>query len=164
MISFSTANLLIGVLTNLDGLEGSNYFCSGSLVFTILYFIYNNECSKRNSVANLRKRKVLLRTWDNQFDWKVLCFCIISAGGQICTYLSIILCYKYSHKAGLNIGIAQAIWALNPFMVALQEKVVYGVQIKSYQVAGMLLIVACSVLVSLSELFSDKAQYIKVEH
>jgi hypothetical protein len=49
-------------------------------------------------------------------------------------------------------------------MVALQEKVVYGVQIKSYQVAGMLLIVACSVLVSLSELFSDKAQDINVEH
>ena len=134
-------------------------------MFTIGYFIYNKECSKINPIGarNADKKKVLMKTWENNFDWKVGAYCIFSAAVQTCTYLSIMLCFRYSHKAGLNIGIAQSIWALYPFMVAIQDRCIYGIQIKSYQIAGMMLIVCCTILVSIAELFSDKAQDLVID-
>ena len=91
LISFSTANLIIGTLAKLPGLQSVNYFCTGCIVFTIGYFIYNKECSKINPIGakNAGLKKVLSRTWENNFDWGVLVFCIFSAGVQTCTFLSI---------------------------------------------------------------------------
>ena len=77
-----------------------------------------------------------------------------SAVMQFLTYASIVLCFRFAHRAGLNIGIAQSIWALNPFMVAVVERVVWGVGLKSFQILGMLALVTCTILVSLSELFA----------
>ena len=137
MISFSSANLVIGTLAKLPGLQSVNYFCTGCIVFTIGYFIYHGECCKTNKAGakdnkEESPRKVLTRTWDNKIDWAVGLYCIFSAAIQTCTYLSIMLCFRYSHRAGLNIGISQSIWALYPFMVALQDKCFYGIQIKCY--------------------------------
>ena len=106
-----------------------NYFCLGSLLFSTGYFTYHKECSKRNfDGANFSgKSKVLTRTWDNQFDWWTLGFCILSATMQFAIFASVILCFKVSKAAGLNIGIAQCIWALNPFLVAVTERLFWGV-------------------------------------
>ena len=82
MISFSTANLIIGTLAKLPGLQSVNYFCTGCIVFTIGYFIYMKECSKINPIGakNAGIKKVLSKTWENNLDWGVLVFCIFSAG------------------------------------------------------------------------------------
>ena len=77
MISFSVCNIFIGEISDM-GMESVNYFCSGSLIFSIGYFIYNKEWAKRNNEqrglldAQGRDKKVLLRTWDNKFDWYAL--------------------------------------------------------------------------------------------
>ena len=99
--------------------------------------------------------KVLLRTWENKFDWFTFFFCIFSAVMQMCTYFAIVLCFRFAHMSGLNIGIAQSIWALNPFMVAVVERIVWGVGLRFFQVLGMIFLVLCTMLVSLSELFTD---------
>jgi len=39
-----------------------------------------------------------------------------------------VLTYYVAIAAGLNMGIAQAIWAVNPFMVSILERVVYSVK------------------------------------
>ena len=81
MISFATCNLIIGTLSNLDGMDSINYFCSGAVIFTVGYFIYNKECSKMNAIdaKSTDARKVLFRTWDNKFDWCTLLFCAFSS-------------------------------------------------------------------------------------
>jgi len=66
------------------------------------------------------------------------------------------VCYAKSHEAGLNIGIAQAIWAINPFFVALMERFGYGVGLKTFQILGVAAMIACAVCISLSELFKSK--------
>lgn len=77
MISFSICNIFIGEISDL-GMSSISYFCSGSLIFSIVYFIYQKEWSKRNNEqrgildAQGRDKKVLLRTWDNKFDWYTL--------------------------------------------------------------------------------------------
>ena len=85
MLSFASANLVIGVLSNLGGMTSVNYFCSGALIFTVGYFVYFKECSKMNPIdaESGGGTKVLSRTWDNKFDWFTLLFCIASA----CFYL-----------------------------------------------------------------------------
>ena len=155
MVSFACANLVIGSLSDL-GMKSVNYFNSGGLVFAICYFIYNKEWTKTNSLDGKSngEPKVLMMTWDNKFDWFTFFFCIVSAVMQMFTYFAIIICFKFSHKAGLNIGIAQSIWALNPFMVAVVERVFWGKGLKIFQILGMIALVICSVLVSLSELFT----------
>ena len=79
----------------------------------------------------------------------------MSAAFQFFIFASVVLCFKVAKLAGLNIGIAQSVWALNPFMVAVMERVVWGVGLKRYQIIGMISIVVCTILVSLSELFQS---------
>ena len=155
LISFTTTNLLIGSLSPL-GMQGVNYFCFGNLLASVIYFAVNKECVKKNAPnarAQAGKCKVLLRTWDNSFDWRTMFFCLLSALWQFFIYASAMLCFKVAKSAGLNIGIAQCIWALNPFLVAVIERVVWGVGLAHTQVLGMCSLVACTICVSLSELF-----------
>ena len=60
--------------------------------------------------------------------------------------------------ADLNIGIAQAIWALTPFMAALVDWFINGDALKTYHVVGMGCLVACAVFVSLSEIILPPKQ------
>ena len=108
-----------------------NYYCTGALAFSVGYFIYHKEWAKMNSIdAEFNApTKVLTRTWDNRFDWRAVLFCIVIALFQFLIYSSIVLCFKIANMAGLNIGIAQSIWALNPFMVAVMERIVWGVSL-----------------------------------
>ena len=47
VFSFASCNLLIGELSS-KGVESMNYYCSGSLVFSIAYFLYQKEWTKLN--------------------------------------------------------------------------------------------------------------------
>ena len=102
-------------------------------------------------------RKVLHRTWDNRIDWWTLFICIIGGVGICAIFIGVILALKVSRMAGLNIGIASAIWSFIPFFVAFLEKILYGVGIKLYQFVGMILLVIMAILIALSDLFGVTA-------
>ena len=70
-------------------------------------------------------------------------------------YYSVVLATTASRRSGLNLGITTAIWGFIPFFIAIIDRIVYGTGVKPYQIVGMILIVCMSVLVSLSDLFSD---------
>jgi len=55
--------------------------------------------------------------------------------------------------ADLNPGIASTIWCIQPFLNALTDKALYQVNLEKYHVVGMLFMVLCGCLVSLSSLF-----------
>ena len=50
VVSFASCNLLIGELSSL-GVESMNYYCSGSLLFSISYFLYQKEWAKKNATS-----------------------------------------------------------------------------------------------------------------
>ena len=108
-------------------------------------------------------KKVLLKTWTNDFDYWTLFICTMTAVGQTAIFFSIMVCFSKSHQAGLNIGIAQAVWAISPFFVALMERFGYGVGLKVSQMLGVLAMIACAVCISLSELFKTKETSTVVE-
>lgn len=58
--------------------------------------------------------------------------------------------------ADLNIGIVTAIWAINPFMIAVLEWIIYRQRFDCNQMWGMALLVLCAVIVSLSEIAIPK--------
>ena len=95
----------------------------------------------------LRKRE------DNSFDWWSLFIIFVGGAFQIAIFLSIVLTYKVAHSAGLNIGIAQTIWSVNPFMTSILERFVYKTTFKFNQLYGMAAMIVCAVLVSLSSIF-----------
>ena len=74
-----------------------------------------------------RGPKVLLRKWDtNAFDWWSLFIIFCGAAFQFAIYSSIVMSFKISKMANLNIGISQAIWSVNPFLISILERVVYS--------------------------------------
>jgi multidrug transporter EmrE-like cation transporter len=63
--------------------------------------------------------------------------------------------FKLARQAGLNIGIAQAIWSINPFFQAMFDLFLYRSKIYPFHWIGMTLFVICGVIVSLSNLVYD---------
>ena len=76
-------------------------------------------------------------------------------------FVGMIASFQKSKAAGLNIGIASAIWSFVPIFVAAIERVFLGVKIQLFQVLGMVFLVLMSILISLSDLFGPNAQAIK---
>jgi hypothetical protein len=58
--------------------------------------------------------------------------------------------FKLARQAGLNIGVAQAIWAINPFFQSILDLFLWKSVIKLNQWLGMTAFVAAGVIVSLS--------------
>ena len=149
------------------GMSSIYYFCSGSLIFSIVYFLYQREWNKMNAdnrgmldnANGSRGPKVLLRKWDsNAFDWWSLFIILCGAAFQVGIYSAIVMTFKVAKMADLNIGISQAIWSVNPFLISILERVVYGTPFEFKQVWGMLCLIACAILVSLSEVFQGKPE------
>jgi len=134
-IMFAVCNFFIGEISDM-GASALEYFCSGSLLVSIVYFVSKREWGRLNVEQRGildqagRDKKVLLRTWDNRFDWWSLFMCFVGAAFQTAIFLSIVLTFKVARMAGLNIGIAQSIWAINPFMISILERFVYNVEFK----------------------------------
>lgn len=81
---------------------------------------------------------------------------IVGALFQLGVYMTIIYTFDVANRAGLNIGISTSIWAINPFMTAVLDNLLYGTQIKLYQNVGMLALAICGILVSLSEFVNNE--------
>jgi len=152
-------NYLIADIATL-GAQGIVYYNTGSLVFTTIYFAYTKGyCRKRTSVAFLepdagavKPQNRLITNWDGSVDWYnvILFFC--GAACQCIIFMAIAYCFLFSRRAGLNIGIAQAIWALNPFFCAVIERVWLNTHLENNHIYGMAALVMCALLVSLSNL------------
>ena len=77
-------------------------------------------------------------------------------------FVGVIASFQKSKAAGLNIGIASAIWSFVPIFVALIERAFFGVKIQLFQVLGMVFLVSMSILISLSDLFGPHAHETKL--
>ena len=165
-VSFSTANLLIGSLSSELGIKSSFYFCSGSLTLSILYFIYQKEWNKRNNPeqqSDPDAKKVLTRTWENRFDWYSVLIVLGGSIFQLSIFLSTSYSFKLCSEANLNIGVSQAIWAINPFLIALLDWLIYGMQLKVHHILGMSVMILCFVSISLSKLSEESNETISTD-
>ena len=97
----------------------------------------------------------MLRTWNNKFDWYSVLIVIVGGAIQLALFLAINFCFTVSHKADLNIGIAQAIWSVSPFFIALLEWLCYGMRLQVHHIIGMSVMILCVVAVALSNLTTE---------
>jgi len=51
-----------------------------------------------------------------------------------------------------------SIWALNPFMTAVLDKILYGIDIKHSHILGMLLVLVCAFDISVSDLLLGRSK------
>ena len=126
-VMLSMYNMVVGELAEL-GAGSLNYFGTGALIPSIVYFIRSKEWSKRNTGGILdsdgeKKRKVLLRTWGNNFDWWTFFLLWVQAGIEVIITVSIAWNFKVCHSSGLNIGIAVGIWSIDPFLISVLERI-----------------------------------------
>ena len=94
--------MLVSKLATL-GIKSFYNWGSGSLIISVGYFIQKREWSKRNGPIGLldqrdpQLRKVLLRTWENDFDWTSVTLCILFAGYELAIVCIMILTMQFSH-------------------------------------------------------------------
>ena len=68
---FTVRSLVMGEMSQ-QGYEGLYYLATGEILPGVIVFIYKKEWKRRNCLADKddqKKKKVLMRTWDNKFDW-----------------------------------------------------------------------------------------------
>ena len=96
---------------------------------------------------------MLLRTWENSFDWKAFGVLVFFACYEIVIVASIMVTFKVAQMAGMNIGISVALWSIGPFFIAITDWVIYGQGLRCFQIVGMLALMAMAIMVSLSDVF-----------
>lgn len=75
---------------------------------------------------------------------------LATAVNEFIIFISIGFNFKLARQAGLNIGVAEAIWAINPFFQSVVDLFLYKNQIMTYHWVGMSIFVIAAVVVSLS--------------
>jgi drug/metabolite transporter (DMT)-like permease len=75
---------------------------------------------------------------------------------SIAIYYVVSVTLDLALRANLNIGIVTTIWAINPFTSALMDWIIYGDVLKLHHWFGMILLVICAVLISLSSLVTEE--------
>ena len=89
-------------------------------------------------------------------------FCVIS-GALLIAIIFMVISFnmKLSLKADLNIGLCVAIWAINPFFAALADLIIYRIGLKLNHIIGMLFLVVCGVLISLSSMVMSEPEQVE---
>lgn len=58
--------------------------------------------------------------------------------------------FTFSHLAGVNEGVITSVWAVTPLFGALLDYLVFGVKLTKKHLVGVLTLVFCATLISLS--------------
>jgi magnesium-transporting ATPase (P-type) len=125
------------------------------VVVCVAYFAIKNfiKTSKPPSRAIFKNPET------GAFDWTILAVIIVTAINELVIFFSIGYNFKLAQQAGLNIGVAQAIWAVNPFFQGLVDTFCYNDILRTYHWVGMAAFVLAGVVVSLSDVvYSDKEE------
>ena len=158
MLCFSGSNLCISQLSDL-GIKMVFYLNTGSLLVCVSYFVHKN-CIKAKEpedaiLDNPNAKRKLFFTREGKFDCKMILYLLAAMAIQTLLLIVINETFKLSRKAGLNVGIAQSIWASSTFFAAIVDRVVFGRGIKVFHAVGMSFVVVCAVLVALSPLLTS---------
>ena len=96
------------------------YYNSGGFLITVIYFNFAPERKQKAIIEAIREgrvppRKLFTDPETNKIDWKMVLYIFLAAANQLLILSLICFNYRLCYHAGLNIGIAQAIWGINPF-------------------------------------------------
>lgn len=87
-----------------------------------------------------------------------LCGYIFYCFNYIGTQIAIFVTIWFANLAKLNIGVVLVIWAITPLMVAFLDFVIFRQRLFLYHLIGMLLMVACAVLLGLKSYLTVQYQ------
>ena len=93
--------------------------------------------------------------WNHVVGFSVFVMLLFSC--QNLVYLTI----YFATAANINVGVITTIWSIDPVNMAVIDYWLFGQKLQYYHVVGVLSIVACSALVSLSGYFEGAPQIIE---
>ena len=62
----------------------------------------------------------------------------------------------FSALANMNVGLITTLWSVNPLFMALMDRIMFSEKMMAYHVFGMIFIVICTVMLSLSGVVDPK--------
>lgn len=92
---------------------------------------------------------------DGKLNYKMITWILVGAVMVAVIYNVVSTTLDLALRSGVNIGIVTTIWAINPFTSALMDWIVYSEPLHLNHWFGMLGLVICAVLISISSLFQD---------
>jgi hypothetical protein len=98
-------------------------------------------------------RKLLTDPETHKFDFGMVAIIFLTAINLMAILFGIGFNLKMAQQAGLNMGIAQAIWAINPFFQSLLDLLLWKSVIRTHHWLGMIAFVFAGVIISLSNVF-----------
>jgi drug/metabolite transporter (DMT)-like permease len=93
-----------------------------------------------------------LKRKDGSINTKNIEMIILGASLELFKLYVIAYTFYLSKLANLNIGIAACIWCITPFVTALVDYLLYGERLQAYHFIGMINLVFCAALISLSDI------------
>ena len=62
----------------------------------------------------------------------------------------------FSALAKMNVGLITTLWSVNPLFMAIMDRIMFKTKLQVFHVFGMVFIVICTVMLSLSGYFNPK--------
>lgn len=158
---FTIANLILGYLSKYGSSASMMYFNSGAFLLAIVYFVLSEKKEKK---LPLDKRRVLLKNSSGNFDFNLIKFYFVGALFNLFLMLAMSQTFVFCQRAGLNVGVAQAIWCFTPAIVSLLDYFIYGLTLKFFHITGLLLMFAAGTCISLSNFYKTATSFANPEN
>jgi len=137
------------------------YFSPGTILTSIIFFTIRGVQNKRNPDINKlwTDQNLII---DGQVRWKNVVGYACFACCYFCIQNLAFLTIFFASKADINVGLITTIWSVNPLFMAIMDSIFFSQKLQYFHVIGMISIVACTVVLSLSGVIFPKDADIEV--
>ena len=147
-VCFCAGNYTLSYLSKEAGFYTIFYYSVGSTFISILYYVVKMRKQYKSNGTIWPDQNIIKQgkiKCINLFRFMLICLTYFLAQVMICLTL------YYAALAQVNSGLITTIWSLTPFFFALVEYKVFGTSLQINHYIGMILILICSVLLSLTK-------------
>jgi multidrug transporter EmrE-like cation transporter len=152
-IFFTLCNASISEITNSVGPLCIFYFAPGTIITSLIYFTLKGIQSQRAGGSFWTNQNLIIRgelKKSNAWGYTAFAFC------YFCIQNLAFVTLFFANKANINVGLITTIWSVNPLFMAIMDSIMFHQKLQYYHHIGMVAIVACTVVLSLSGVVSPK--------
>ena len=124
------------------------YNTSGGIIIGFVYYFYIGVVGPCFRGKKMKDQNFIL---DGQIKWRnvvgMVAYCLLLIACEVFVYLTLF----FSKRAKINPGIITTIWSVDPLFMAFSDKVFFKQKMEYYHYVGMMAIIVCSVILSMSD-------------
>lgn len=124
------------------------YNTSGGIIIGVGYYFYHGCVSRCLDGSKWKAQNLVV---GGRLKWRnvlgIITYCLLLIACDVFVYLTL----YFSKRAHINAGIIMTFWAMDPLLMAFTDRVIFKQRIEYFHYIGMLAIIACSAVLSLSD-------------